>query len=104
MRFYRYEEILYYGDGCKLIIRTFDLIEETPCGYWIGKNIDDEFLLYHEKKRWVSKTSRKRFAYPTKKEALDNFIARKHRQIAILKARIREAKMALTVANDVKEE
>jgi len=34
---------------------------------------------------WISKNSKKRYAYPTKKEALENFIKRNERRIEILK-------------------
>lgn len=48
------------------------IMKETPKGYWV-----------HEEphRRWVSKTGRKRYAYPTKELALENYIARKLSQI-----------------------
>jgi hypothetical protein len=54
--------------------------------------------MWDDRKRWVSKTSRKRFAYPTLKEALHNFRARKNRQISILTHRLERAKTALNIA------
>ena len=43
----------------------------------------------------MSKTSRKRFAYPTKEQAKESFAARKRRQIVILKFQLRNAEFAL---------
>jgi len=88
-RLYRYSDILINWDynlnqaKVKIILNRYESIRETTCGYWI----DDE--------RWVSKTSRKRFAYPTKHEAMINFKHRKQRQIKLLKANLSRAEAAL---------
>jgi hypothetical protein len=58
--------------------------KETPKGYWIGSY----------GKIWVSKTAKKRYAYPTKDEAWKSFQARKQRQIKLLSARLNIAKKA----------
>lgn len=109
MKFYRYEAVQYATtdyDGelkspdlpCpRLECREFQLKKETPKGYWIGWEWDD--FLY----KWVSKTSVKRFAYPTKEEALTNFIERKNRQIEILEYQINSAKYALVGARRLRE-
>jgi len=88
MKFYRYEEINYHQIGIRIFFTEFDLLNETPKGYWIYKNFTDD-------KRWVSKTAKKRFAYPTMEEALSSFIARKTRQIQILEGQLTNAKSAL---------
>jgi len=81
---------------------VFYLVKETPKGYWISsyrnydKNVHLTFL--GDYPRWVSKTSRKRYAYPTREEALEGFKARKRRQIAILKNRLEQAQAALFYA------
>lgn len=62
-------------------LRTFKVRQETPKGVWIGG-------VFGEHRQWVSSTSRKRFAYPTVKEALVGFLARKHRQINILRDKL----------------
>lgn len=96
MQFYRYENYQTY-DGTRIMERTFNLIRETPCGYWIsegGWNISG-------KHKWVSKTSRKRFAYPSKEEALTSFKARKHRQTEILRAQLSNAEYALDLADTI---
>jgi hypothetical protein len=93
MNFYRYEDINTY-DGPRIVEKTYNLVKETTHGYWIN-NI---FLFFGEGKRWVSKTSRKRFAYPTKNEALQSFIARKTRQITILQYNLKRAQESLQLA------
>ena len=105
MKFYRYTTVEYaYYDSMSDEYRSrpfpdphlqcteYDLIRETPKGYWVGlkglESLD----------RWVSKTARKRFAYPTKAEALNSFIIRKERQIAILTRQLQAAEVALEKA------
>jgi hypothetical protein len=93
---YRYEDARYAG-GCdesgdpipgeaysKIHLRTFKVIGETPKGVWLsfdGVN----------KSRWVSHSSRKRFACATKQEAIVSFIARKKKQQAIYTAKAKIA-------------
>lgn len=79
---YRFEAMHYESDGMmspglldkfksELILEKHPISAETPKGYWIS--------LYcgNHKDRWVSKTAKKRFAYPTVKEAFDSYLARK---------------------------
>jgi hypothetical protein len=99
MKFYRYETYQYEYDP-ELFLKEFDQIKETPCGWWIGTN--SSFLCLHgDRRKWASKTARKRYAYPTKKEALVNFKARKHRQIQILKAQLLSAETELNLIKDI---
>jgi len=86
MIFYRFDEIL-RETGKEVYLIKFELLKETPKGYWIKEDFGF--------KKWVSKTAKKRFAYPTKKEALINLIKRKERQIRILESRLNEAKNVL---------
>ena len=79
MKFYRYDyhntaEIDRWGDltsprfpNANIYLHEYDLIKETPKGYWIGWRIPS-----NEKFKWISKTSKKKYAYPTKEEALEN--------------------------------
>jgi|GEM_PF-1282883 len=90
MIFYRYDDPL--TDGCKAWERTFTMVKETPCGWWI---VGAGPYTWGEKKRWVSKTARKRFAYPTKEEAWTSYKMRKKRQVQIYEARLRRAKAFL---------
>lgn len=90
MKFYRYEETV-ANIGVKVNKIEYLLFKETPKGYWIRKTWDTKA----EYKRWVSKTAKKRYAYPTKEEAMIAFKARKKRQVQILKANIEIAESAL---------
>lgn len=98
MKFYRYETVQYAehdfdGDYMRpsfpnptLECREYVLIKETPKGYWIGfysykPSYDNWKYIW---KKWVSKTSKKRFAYPSREEALNNYIKRTERRIKIL--------------------
>jgi hypothetical protein len=111
MNFYRYEVVEYavmdsegeYVDSHfpnpKLEIREYNLLRETPKGYWIGYGS----LGYnkYEWKKWVSKTSKKRFAYPTKEEALVNFIKRTEKRLKILDWQLQVCKISLNLAQNL---
>jgi intein/homing endonuclease len=97
---YRYEDRYYYKPEVSLV--KFGVLKHTPCGVWVKRT--DVFDLHGYRKRWVSKSSRKRYAYPTKEEALVSFIARKNRQLRILKCHIDDVKTVLSLANNNKEE
>jgi len=93
--FYRYEDILLDWNynlnqaNVKIVKYEFNLIRETACGYWIDRP------QWNKNESWISKTSRKRFAYPTKHEAMLNFKYRKQRQIKLLEGNLSRAKAAL---------
>jgi len=93
-RFYRFENVR-YTTGVRVHLQEYTLIKETPCGYWIKPvwDYDD----YH--KKWVSKTARKRFAYPTQEEAITSFMARKRRQIQIIESQLIDARSALSAGS-----
>jgi len=94
MVFYRYYEQAYSTMIGTIYIKVheekFDMVKETECGYWIQTGF------VFPRKKWVSKTAKKRFAYPTKKEALDSFIKRKERQKEILEHKLSNVKEALS--------
>jgi len=102
----------YVQDGIepKVEYDTYEVVKETPCGYWIVHEYDIPLYDYDIKRRyflkdhtrWVHKHSRKRYAYPTKKEALNSLIIRRTRQVDILKARLDQANMELAVAKGIK--
>lgn len=64
----------------------YSILSVTKCGWWIAtgyipfraKHSKEE---YQGEKKWVSKSGRKRYAYPTKEQAMVNYIARKKSQI-----------------------
>jgi len=88
--FYRYRFSTYHI-GCSLDLIIYHSIKETPRGYWIT---DYTYIDKH----WISKTSRKRFAYPTKKEAITNFVKRTEKRIKILQQTINDCNVALAQA------
>jgi hypothetical protein len=111
MIFYRYKAVVYasmsnddgdYGYSKSfsrrptMVLSTFNLHKETPKGYWIGYGHPDNGLQSHS--RWVSKTAKKRYAYPTKEEALTNYIKRTERRIGILKAQLSDCEYGLDAA------
>lgn len=109
MKFYRYEAVQYAvhdHDGefisplfpdPKVELREYVLIKETPKGYWIGIGGFSSFYW----KQWVSKTAKKRYAYPTKEEALLNYIKRTERRIKILKNQLLTSELALNIAKKI---
>lgn len=70
---------------------TYNIIRTTPKGWWIQGDT------------WVSNSAKKRYAYPSKEEALASFKKRKERQIKILEAQIKMAKGCLQTAIEGKE-
>ena len=83
---YRFEDVL-HTERVHIYENSYRVIKETPCGYWIDA--------FSDKNKWVSKTARKRYAYPTRYEAMINFKARKNCQIRILYGQLQRAKDAL---------
>ena len=115
-QFYRYRDLLYawnYLSDIAIVELKLDAlyeVKETPCGWWISedpyyKRNQEEFKILPKwdwgKPRWVSKTSRRRYAFPTKEEALVSFKARKRRQITILTHQLSQAKEALRKAKEL---
>lgn len=110
--FYRYEAVQYASLGIdgdyespkipnpKVELREYNLWKETLKGYWIGYGDLGEGKL-RSNGRWVSKTSKRRFAYPTKKEALENFIKRNERRIKILKYQAWSCELAVMTAKSM---
>jgi hypothetical protein len=80
-----------------LSLKEYNLHKETPKGYWIGYGEMLEGKL-RGRSRWVSKTSKKRFAYPTKELALESFVYRKKYQLDILKRQVADLEYVLELA------
>lgn len=109
VNFFRYEAVLYASLGfdgeyespkipCpKIGLRTYNLFRETQKGYWIGYGRVRQGIMRGQA-RWVSKTSKKRFAYPTKEEALQNFLKRTERRVKILKYQLLTCEIAIEKA------
>jgi len=108
MKFYRYE-VVYYGSARdmegefitplfttpKLECHEYDLIKETPKGYQIG------YSFLNRPYKWIPKVSKKKYAYLTKEEALNNYIKRTERRLKILKNQIDSCEDGLYLANKI---
>lgn len=86
MVLYRVEGYVHLEE-CRSFFHEFFVSKETEKGYWVDNG-----------GKWVSKTSKKRYAHPTKKEALDAFAHRKRRQVDILRAQLKQAEKYLEKA------
>lgn len=78
----------------KLELEEFEVTKETPKGYWIS------IASWGHWKRWVSKTSRKRYAHPTEKEALNGFVLRTRARVKIMKHQLAISQIALSMAEN----
>lgn len=85
---YRCTALACEGGRAIVAIHSYDISRRTPCGFWIK-------LLSRE--IWVKASGKKRFAHPTKEEAIESFKARKHRQIKILQAQMEHAWACLDI-------
>ena len=101
MKFYRYTLLQYAvkdidGEYVRsehpsptLTLYEYDIISETPKGYWIGMS--------GLKIKWISKKSKNCFAYPTKREALLDLIKRTEKRVRILDYQLRFCKIGLGI-------
>ena len=74
----------------KVWYEEYHVIRFTPTGCYVK--------LYGYIEKWVSLTHRKRFAYPTKKEALDNLVGRRQKWLRILEKQREKCEAELKVA------
>ena len=85
--FYRFDATSYVDGSVEVHMARYYMVRETPKGWWLSHWMNSD--VWHV---WVSKTARKRYAYPTPEEALEGFRARK-------RAQIRHATKMLNVGN-----
>ncbi len=88
MKFYRYRTVR-SETNVFIDLDIYNLHKETPKGYWIGYGSLLEGQL-RSNSIWIPKVSRKRFAYPTKEEALHNYIKRCEKRTAILRTQLND--------------
>jgi hypothetical protein len=69
-------------EGHTIFVLAFRVDRKTKRGCWIED---------YGRERFILNDSRKRLAYPTKEEAMDSFIHRKVKHIAILRSQIDRA-------------
>jgi hypothetical protein len=102
---YRYVETVFEGGIVSIDVDIYTVRKITPCGIRVaGKSISDWLIERgYVKTRFVlTRDCNKRFAWPTKEEALTSFIARKRRQLSILEHQTDIAKAALRIALEMK--
>lgn len=92
-RFVTVYESEFESEGLRL--HKYEVDRETPCGYWLK---DKRFINGVIKERWVSNNSMKRWAYPTKQEALVNFTKRTKKRMMYLNISLRVCKKAMVEA------
>ena len=87
--FYRYQESMHAECSVRLDLHEYVILKTTKHGAWI-----DVWGV----KKFVKLDARKRYACPTKEEALASFRARKQRQIKLLRAQLTKAETALNLS------
>lgn len=84
--YYRYSDRV--RDGILQIdLREFPVVRHTPKGV--------QLLIDEVKTKFVRNSAKRKFAHPTKEEALQRFRDRKETQIKILEAQLKQARQAL---------
>lgn len=85
-----------------LELQILDIVAYTPAGYWIG-TICKAFPKYTTKEKWIGANSRKRFAYPTVREALQSLIIRKRKHVHYSNKRLQLIETTLKGAEELME-
>lgn len=85
------ERELYGISRVRLQLQEYPLRSKTSKGVWIG--------ILGGKDRWVSNISKKRFAHPTKEEALEAYRLRKQSYVNHCVKRLTNAKEELSLVN-----
>lgn len=87
MEFYRYE-MDPFGD---IVLRQYYMVKETKKGYWIKRKSG----FASEDTIWISKDSKKRYAYPSQEQALFNYKKRTEARLRILENHVEKCKTIL---------
>ena len=112
--YYRYNDPIFFIDESpsnQLELSEYKVLSRTTCGVWIKYPERDRYLYspikYIEGKKFIleksiynSTITRKRFAWPTKEEALASYKHRKQYQINILERQLEQAKENLYIASN----
>lgn len=94
---YRYErEYPLWDDKYSIKLQVFHVVKETKHGYWISQKGHSYW------KKFVLKTSTKRYAYPSKEEAFNNFKLRTQSAKRYAEANLKNANAFLKVAENFK--
>jgi hypothetical protein len=85
MKLYRFTGSVFRDEGddprCVIYLKVLDVVKETPCGFWVHDG------------RWISKTARKRYAYPTIDEARHAFRCRTRSHVEHCQRRLEDAQL-----------
>ena len=104
--YYRYEERLYSAGlnemdnpikaepKMEIVLYKFKVIKRTEHGLWITPIWDDTLI----SKKFIYNKAKRKYASPTKTEALESFKRRKISQIKTLEAQLERAKKAYQYA------
>ena len=93
--YYRYE---FYAYSRIPELETYPVVKHTLCCTAITYNGKPKYITNHRANMWGKQVpTRKRFAYPTKEEALVAFKARKNRQLKILTGQVEQVKHILKI-------
>lgn len=84
-------------DGIRVELERFFVIKETNKCFWVVSKYAPLWLEFKELKdrkfaKLVSKTSCKRYCYPTIEQAIESFKIRKKRQVEKLELQLEQAK------------
>ena len=96
---YRLKEVL---EETGLVVRAeqFYVVKETPQGYWVRSQYSPSWMDFEQLRkakcvRWVSKSSVKRYCYPTIEQAVQNFTRRKKRQESFVRLKLEELELVV---------
>lgn len=86
-------------EGVIVRLEVFRVIKETPQGYWVAPRnraywMAPEELIKRKFARWVSKTSTKRYCYPSLEDAIRSFRRRKEVQESRIRLQLEQAELA----------
>jgi GR25 family glycosyltransferase involved in LPS biosynthesis len=71
----------------RLYLHTYRVLKHTPCGCWIDLRMN--------MRKFINLTANKKWACPTLEEAMESFMARKKRQVHILRNQLLRAEASL---------
>lgn len=92
MKHYRYDRgYPLFDDTYTIELTEYESVKETNKGYWIKSK--------YGKERFVLKDSRKRHAYPTKKEAFNSFKLRTAKSLSYAKSALLKASIFIELVN-----
>jgi hypothetical protein len=114
MNYYRYDDPMWYEgeyEPYELLLNEYKVLKITPRGVWIKYPRNDKYPVgkYIEGKKFIlekigyfnKEKTKKRFAWPTKEEALISYKKRKEGQIWIIENQLRIAKLNLELAKGI---